>query len=109
MAVRYRPDHADMDKLLLSPAFFALTRDYAEAGQRYAQDISPRGDTGDYQASFRVEAGHIVTMTTTTGFRTRRAAARLQNDSDHALAVEFMWGHAILARTVDFIERASAG
>lgn len=104
MAVRYKPDHRGIDKMLLSREFFKMTGDFAEAGQRYAQDISPR-DTGDYRDSFRVEEGHTVEMFV-QGHHTIRAAARLVNDSDHAAHVEWQWGHYILARTVDYIERA---
>jgi len=104
VAARYKPDHQGTGRLLLSPGMFDLVNAYADAGMRYAQQISP-ARTGDYKDSFRVEENHEITMTSKDGHRTRRAAARIVNDSPHAPEVEWQWGHHILGRTIDFVER----
>jgi hypothetical protein len=105
VATHYEPDHKGTGQLLVSPGMFDLVNAFADFGMRYAVSISPE-DTGDYKDSFRVEEGHVLTMITKGGHRTRRAAARIVNDAPHAPNVEWQWGYHVLGRTIDAIERA---
>lgn len=105
MSAKYVADHQGTGQLLLSPGMFDLVNAFADFGMRYAVSISPE-DTGEYKDSFRVEEGHEITLVTRDGHRSRRAAARIVNDAPHAPNVEWEWGHAVLGRTIDAIERA---
>jgi len=90
--------------MLIGPEMHALVDHFAAAGKLYAQSISPHGETGDYRRSFRVERGLNLNVTLRPG---KRAVARLHNDSDHALSVEYVIerdGQRILTRTMGFIE-----
>jgi hypothetical protein len=97
----YRPDHKGIGQLLVSSDMHKLVADRARAGMAYAISISPDAPPyGEgYIANFHVETG----LTSKEG-GSPRAAARLVNTSDHALAVEFANGERILGRTVDHIE-----
>lgn len=96
--VQYEADHKGIAALLVAPEMMNLVAQGAAEGMQYAISISPK-DTGDYASSFEVEAGLVVK----TGGN-RRAAARLVNNSDHAVNVEWTNGDRVLGRTVDHIE-----
>lgn len=99
--VEYKPDHKGIAQLLVSPGMHRLVTERARAGMAYAISISPDAPPyGEgYIASFAVEPGLVVNEA-----GSRRAAARLVNNSDHATLVEYANGERILGRTVDHIE-----
>lgn len=86
MARNYKPNDAGLRALLLGPEVRSVLRAQATKAMAVAQaDAASFADTGQYAASFQV----TDTTTTIRGFP--RAAARLENTSDHAAAVE--WGY----------------
>lgn len=97
----YRPDHKGIAKLLVSPEMHELVTRGAEEGRRYAVSISPDAPPAGegYIVSFRVESGLVEKVA-----GSRRAVARLHNDSDHAVLVEYRNDARVLGRTVDHIE-----
>jgi hypothetical protein len=61
---------------------------------REVQRRAPKGATGAYASHFRLDEGLIKVSTRYgTGLR---AGVRIYNDSDHAAAVEWKWGHHTL-------------
>ena len=99
---QFEPDHKGIAELLVSPGMHRLVTERARSGMAYAISISPDAPPyGEgYIAEFDVESGLTVKEA-----GSRRAAARLVNNSDHATLVEYANGDRVLGRTVDHIER----
>ena len=98
MAQPFEVDHDGISELARSSAVGDQMVAAAEAAIPYAQSISPV-ETGEYRSSF------VALPATVKVSGQTRAGAILTNTSDHALAVEFIDGDHVLARTVDAIER----
>ena len=104
----YRPSRAGVAKFLRSPQISAALLAIAENGKTYAESISPR-ETGDYASSWK------VSRSTFTVKGEPRAAAKLENTSGHAAAVEFGYAgranrpgqsrHRVLGRTLEHMRR----
>lgn len=98
MANPFEVDHDGISALARSSAVGDQMVAAAEAAIPYAQSISPV-ETGEYRSSFVARPADVRVS------GERRAGAVLENTSDHAVAVEFIDGKHVLARTVDVIER----
>jgi hypothetical protein len=107
MASSYKPNDKGFAEFALSPEMRKILAEVAEKGKEYAETISePFRKTGDYASKFGiVEAS--VKVTARDGAIPWRAAAILENTSDHAAAVEVgnrgHKAHHVLARTAEFL------
>lgn len=90
--MRFVPNRAFIPTFARSPEVRDELTRRAEAGERFAQSISPVR-TGEYRSSFRIEVvgGQV----------------RLVNTSDHAVYVETTNGDRVLGRATDIIERGT--
>lgn len=104
----FDPSRGGLGELLASPAMQAAMREKAEKIAAAARAVSPIGPLTDQEKEHYVEGWSV-----SSGVRdlpTRRAYARVTNDSDHAAAVEFGNGrtspktiepHYVLTRAID--------
>lgn len=83
MSARYKPDYKGTGELMNGPEMQAVMREVALAGMASAVAAAPVR-TGDYKSSFRVTAGSHG------GVHHDRAEARVVNDSDHSVLVEWV-------------------
>lgn len=105
--VEYTPDNAGWAQIRNSPEILAACVAEAHRAQAIAEALSePFTDTGDYASSFRVVPTTVV-FTGTGVSNGPRAAARLENTSGHAAAVEWKNSvngrvpHRVLGRTLE--------
>jgi hypothetical protein len=101
MSDLYKPNQAGWRQIALSPAVRAVVETKAEAGKRFAEALSEDfRRTGEYADSFAVVPETLLWR------RGPRAAARLENTSGHAAAVEWSGDtpHRILGKTLAALE-----
>jgi hypothetical protein len=83
VSVRYKPDYKGTGELMNGPEMQAVMREVALAGMASAVAAAPVR-TGDYKSRFR------VTVEAHGGVHHDRAEARIVNDSDHSVLVEWV-------------------
>lgn len=101
--VKITMNREGMLRLAQSPQVGQVALQAATRGKAHAEQIAPRGETGEYARSFEVEQ-KMVDVRVKGGVE-RRAGAVLRNTAPHSLPVE--GSHAVLRRTVDSIENGS--
>ena len=86
VSVRYEPNNSDFRKIMMSNDTAELAKNYAEDAMVLAKAYSPTSDRDDdhYRDHFSVESGGIVEIDGNP-----RRAARVVNDSEYAVEVEF--------------------
>jgi len=106
---RFNPSYVGLGELLASPEMQAAMHEKAAKIADAARAISPVGPVDDGEKTHYVDS-----FTVSSGVReepTRRAYGRVENDSDHAAAVEYGNGrtgpktigaHHVLGRAIDF-------
>lgn len=104
----YKPNDKGFQECALGPEIRKALREIAEKGKGYAEGISEDfRKTGDYADSFDIVEASTDIRVNDRGIRFR-ASARLENDSEHAAAVEFgnrgREAHHVLARTGAWLE-----
>jgi hypothetical protein len=96
--ITYEPDFDGIAELLNSAQMEQTMRSAAEKGASHARSISPRR-SGEYARSWRVDSMR------NGGPKGDRAQGLIYNDAYHWWTVEYVNGHRVMARVVDYVER----
>lgn len=104
----YKPNNKGFQDCALGPEIRKSLLAIAENGKNYAESISQDfRQTGDYADSFQIVEASVDIHANDRAIKFR-AAARLENTSEHAAAVEFgnrgREAHHVLARTGAWLE-----
>lgn len=78
----FRLNSSGIGAMAVGPEVTAMLIEVADKGKAFAEGIAPR-DTGEYASSFD------VTVSVAKVGRYRRSVAKLQNNANHAAALEF--------------------